>query len=230
MLTAKQDNRLTAAENLFVALKKDPTPYQADKALQAIVQQLDAFITRLKPLREQAQRNNNGGPSTGKSAARLHLATVTAEVAGDVFAYASKNQLPIIQALADYNEGQLRNLRGSRLTDVATAIFNELPNHQPQLGQDYALDAARSLEFEDAIAAYDKQKTKPRQSIVEGQAARTSLRTEFSTLSTLLKDQFARGMRKYKRSNKEFYDRIIGAREVIDRPGSHPKSAAVPAT
>ena len=45
-------------------------------------------------------------------------------------------------------------------------------------------------------------------------------------MGTLLKDRFARGLRKYKRANPAFYQRITAAREVIDLPGSNPKSKA----
>lgn len=228
MLTAKQDNRLTAAENLLAALKKDPAPYARDPSLQRIVQELDAFVAALAPLRQQAQRSSSGGPGEEKTTARLHLATVAAEVAGDLFAYAAEQKLPRVQALADYHESQLANLRGSRLTDVATVLLDELPAHQPALSADYGLDAARTQELQAAIQAYATQKTAPRQAAVEGKTARTGLRAQFSSMSTLLKDRFARGLRKYKRANPAFYERVKSAREVVDRAGSQPKPVAAP--
>ena len=50
--------------------------------------------------------------------------------------------------------------------------------------------------------------------------ARTSLRTEFAELGTLLQDRLMRLLRKYQRRAPEFYQRIIAARQVVDRPGS----------
>ena len=43
----------------------------------------------------------------------------------------------------------------------------------------------------------------------------------FSALSTLVQDRFERALRKYKRLDRAFYDRIMAAREVLDRPGTH---------
>lgn len=235
MLTAKQDNRLTAAENLSAALKTDPTPYVADKALKAVAQRLDEIIADMQPLRTATQRTATAGAPTGgkseKETARETLATVTAEIAGDVFAYASdpEKKQPALQALSDYNEGDLRNLRGSRLSDVATALLKELPNHQAVLGDVYGLDKARIKELDDATKAFNGLKTAPRQAQVDGKATRVSLRTEFAELATLLQDRFQRLMRKYKRRDAAFYNRVMAARAVVDRPGSAGSGAAAPA-
>ena len=224
MLTAKQDNRLSAAETLSAALKADPTPYAADKEIKTVAKRLDEIIADMQPLRTATQRTAKAGAPAGgssdKETARETLAIVAAEIAGDVFAYASEQKLPTLQALADYNETGLLKLRGSRLSDVATALLKELPNHKAVLEDEYGLDKARIKELEDAIKAFNGLKTAPREAQIDGKAARTSLRTEFAELGTLLKDRFQRLMRKYKRRDPAFHDRIMAARAVVDRPGS----------
>ena len=234
MLTAKQDNRLTAAENLAAALKADPTPYATDKALKAVAQRLDEIIADMQPLRTTAQRTaQSGAPAGGtsdKQTARETLAIVTAEIAGDVFAYASdpKKKQPALQALADYSEADLLNLRGSRLSDVATALLSELPNHKAVLEDEFGLDKVRIKELQDAISSFNGLKTAPRQQQVAGKATRTSLRAEFAELGTLLKDRFRRLMRKYKRRDAAFYNRVMDARAVVDRAGSNPAAITPP--
>jgi hypothetical protein len=234
MLTAKQDNRLTAAENLAAAGKADPTPYAKDKALKTVFRRLDEIIADMLPLRQQVQGAVQSGAPTGgnssKETARQTLAIVTAEIAGDVFAYASepKTKQPALQALADYNENGLLKLRGSRLTDVATALLTELPKHQAVLEDEYGIDATRTQELQDAIKAYGDLKTAPRQTQIEGKVARTSLRTEFAELGTLLKDRFQRLLRKYKRSNPDFYNRLTAARAVVDRSATSSSSTTIP--
>ena len=235
MLTAKQDNRLSAAETLAAALKHDPTPYAADKALQTVAARLGEIIADMQPLRTATQRTTQAGaPAGGKSdkeTARETLALVTAEITGDVFAYASDpdKKQPALQALADYSEADLLNLRGSRLSDVATALLAELPNHKAVLEADYSLDKARIKELQDAITAFNDLKTAPREAQVDGKAVRTSLRAEFAELGTLLKDRFQRLMRKYKRRAPDFYNRVMAARAVVDRPGSVPNAGRAPA-
>ena len=234
MLTAKQDNRLTAAENLAAALKADPSPYAADKALKTVAQRLDEIIADMQPLRTATQRTAQGSaPAGGKSdkeTARATLATITGEIAGDVFAYASDPQKkqPALQALSDYSEGDLLNLRGSRLSDVATALLAELPQHKAVLEDEYGLDKARIKELQDAISAFNDLKTAPRQAQIDGKATRTSLRTEFAELSSLLQDRFQRLMRKYKRRDPDFYNRIMAARAIVDRAGSTGGGNAAP--
>ena len=232
MLTAKQDNRLSAAENLAAALKANPTPYANDKALKTVAQRLDEIIADMQPLRTATQRTAKAGAPAGgqseKETAREDLAIVTAEITGDVFAYASERKLPALQALADYNENGLQKLRGSRLSDVATALLEELPNHKAVLEDEYGIDKARIKELQDAIKGFNDLKTTPRQTQIDGKATRVSLRAEFAELGTLLKDRFQRLMRKYKRRDADFYNRVMDARAVVDRPGSVPAGNVAP--
>ena len=225
MLTAQQDNRLTAAETLLAALRQDPAPYATDKALQTVVARLAVIIADMQPLRQQAQRSTAAkvaGQPSGKEQARAHLAQVAAEVAGDVFAYAGEQKNTPLQAVADYSQGDFENLRGSRLTDAATALYRAAsgPDHRPDLQANYDLSDERLQELQDALAAFEGLKTAPRQTVIEDKTARASLRVEFAELGTLLQDRLLRQLRKYERRSPDFYHRIVAARQVVDRPGS----------
>ena len=218
---------LTAAETLLAAFARDPAPYAQDKAMQRVVTQIQQIVADMQALRQQGQRSSSGGAAEGKQQARELLATAAAEVAGDVFAYATENKLSTLQALADYSAADLRNLRGSRLSDVAQALLQALPEHQATLADEYDLTPARVRELQDALTAFNQQKTAPRAAQIDGKAARASLRTEFSELGSLLQDQLMRLLRKYERRAPEFYARIVAARQVIDRPGAAPTKATV---
>ncbi len=221
----RQDNRLTAAETLLAALRQDPAPYATDKALQAVVARLAVIIADMQPLRQQAQRTaaaKVAGQPSSKEQARQHLAVVAAEIAGDVFAYAAEQQNTTLQAVADYSRSDFENLRGSRLTDAATALHQAAANpaNRPALQADYDLSDARLQEMADALAAFEGLKTQPRTAQIEGKTARTSLRAEFAELGTLLQDRLMRQLRKYERRSPAFYNRIVAARQVVDRPGA----------
>ncbi|AMR26598.1 hypothetical protein A0257_05415 [Hymenobacter psoromatis] len=225
MLTANQDNRLTAAENLLAALRQDPTPYATDKALQTGIARLAEIIADMQPLRQQAQRSSAtrvAGQPSDKQQARQHLTQVAGEVAGDVFAYASEQHNATLQAVADYSQSDLAKLRGSRLTDAATALYQATQDaaYKKALQATYALTDARLQELQDALAAFHDLKTEPRQAVIAGKTARASLRVEFSELSTLLQDRLMRLLRKYERQAPAFYARVVAARQVVDRPGS----------
>ncbi|MDO7886961.1 hypothetical protein [Hymenobacter cheonanensis] len=235
MLTAKQDNRLTAAETLLAALQHDPSPYATDKALQAVTQRLAELIATMLPLRQQAQRATLAkvaGQPSGKEQARAHLALVAAEIAGDVFAYADEQRNTALQAVADYSQADFEKLRGSRLTDAATALYNAAsgPEHRKALQADYDLTDARLQELADALAAFDALKAAPREAIIDGKTARASLRAEFAELGTLLQDRLMRQLRKYERRAPAFYARVVAARQVVDRPGAAVSAGPKPAT
>lgn len=234
MLTANQDNRLTAAETLLAALRQDPTPYATDKALQAVVARLAEIIADMAPLRQQAQRSTVAkvaGQPSSKEQARQHLTVVAAEVAGDVFAYATEQRNATLQAVADYSQGNFSNLRGSRLTDAATALYQATQDaaYKKPLQTGYALTDARLQELQEALAAFADLKTQPRQAIIAGKTARASLRAEFAELGTLLQDRLMRQLRKYERQAPAFYARVVAARQVVNRPGSGPGAPVVAA-
>ncbi|WBO84739.1 hypothetical protein [Hymenobacter yonginensis] len=206
MLTAKQDNRLTAAQNTLLALRQDPTPYQQDKALQNTLAELQQLTDDLGPLRQQTQRASKG-KTAAKTDRREQLATSASEIAGDLYAYATAQQDPGLQASANHSYGTLLNLRANALTDAAQHLL------------DYGVSPERLAELRDTLAAFSTSKNDPRQQISEAKAARLAIKDKFSQLATLLEDRLDRSLRKYARSAPEFYQRIQAARLIIDRPG-----------
>lgn len=65
--------------------------------------------------------------------------------------------------MADYSQGDFENLRGSRLTDAATALYQATQDaaHKKALKEDYDLSPARLQELQDALAAFEALKTAP---------------------------------------------------------------------
>jgi hypothetical protein len=228
MLTSKQDNRLTAAENTLAALQLDAQPYQHDQAVQDVVDELLQFITALQPLRAQGLRSKSKGVTSTKTDRRGTLATAAGEVAGDLYAYASKQQDRTLQATANVSYGTLLPLRPTALTDAAQAIHASATAHAAALTK-YGVTKERLQELQDAIDAFSGSKNEPRQHISEGKAARLAIKAKFADLAALLEDRLDRSLRKYARSHPEFYQRVLAARKVINRPGKQKSSPETPA-
>jgi hypothetical protein len=220
MLTTKQDNRLTAAENVAAALALDPTAYALDKALGQIRQELDTRLDELRPLRQQGVRAASPGATKTKGQRREQLCTAAAEVAGDLYSYATDQQNRSLQTSADYNYSSLFKLRPTALTDLAQHILDAAETHQTAL-LDYGVTPKRLQELRDALASFAGTKNDPRQQITEGKAARIAIREQFNQLATLLQDRLDRSLRKYARSAPTFYQQVLAARIVVDRPGGH---------
>ncbi|UOQ74027.1 hypothetical protein [Hymenobacter cellulosilyticus] len=229
MLTTKQDNRLTAAENVAAALTQDATPYAHDKALQQISQQLTVLLDALRPLRQKGIRTASQGSTKTKGQRREQLATSAAEVAGDLYSYATDQQNRALQTSADYNYSSFRKMRATALTDLVQHLYDEAETHQQAL-LDYGLTPARLQELKDALTAFTGTKNEPRQHITEGKAARILIKDQFSQLATLLEDRLDRSLRKYARSAPTFYHRLTAARQVIDRPGKQQGGTEDPST
>lgn len=226
MLTKKQDNRYKAYDNLHQALTLDPAPYQQDQALQAIIARLGLLVKGIKDDSVSGTRKTKG-ITQDKSAARDHLTTVAAELAGDLFAYATQQQSATLQAEANYNKADLAALSGTRLGSVVGLLRQRLTDHAPALAA-YAVDAARVQELDAALLAYDQQRNNPRQQVTQNAAVRVSTGERFRLLGSLVKDELLRAMRKYERRAPAFYTRVRSAREVLDQPATHQTPPVAP--
>ncbi len=226
MFTTSQQNRFVAYDNLQKALNLDATPFQNDAAMLDFNQRLGILIAAMRAAQKPGLRIKKG-LTLDKQAARLHLNTVAAEMAGDLFAYATKLQNATLQAEADYSEGDLRNLSGVRVTITVDNLINRIKEHQAALAT-YAVDAARIKELEDALTAYDGRRSSPRQQVTENSAARMTTGQLFRAAASLVRDELQRSLRKYARSAPAFYARVISAREVIDLTATHGGSDNTP--
>lgn len=226
MLTKKQENRYKAYSNLHQALTFDTSPYVKDKALQDIINRIGSAVQGITTNLVPGARKTKG-VTQDKETARLTLTTYAAELAGDLFSYATKIQDATLQAEADYSKGDLDNLSGTRLTTVVRLIRQRLTDHATPL-ENYAVDADRLKEFDDAFLAYNGRRNNPRQQIGQNAATRLTTGGYFRLLGTLVRDELLRALRKYQRLNPEFYARIISAREVIDLPGTHDTTDETP--
>ena len=226
MLTKNQDNRYKAYGNLHQALTLDPTPYQKDKAMQGIVARLGTNVQGITDNLVPGARKTKG-LTQDKSAAKAALTTAAAELAGDLYAYASNIENATLQAEADYSRGDLDSMSGTRLTTVVGLLRQRLTDHATPLA-DYDVNATRLKEFDDALLASNTQRNNPRQQIGANAATRLTTGTHFRTLVTIVKDELQRALRKYERLAPTFYARVRSAREVIDQPATHQPATAPP--
>ena len=219
MLTVTQDNRYTAYDNLHKALTFNPAPYQTDQALKDIVAELGTGIGDINILRKGKARPNTGS-SEAKTEAKQLLADVAAEVAGDMFEWATKTADRSLQADNDYNAAGLFELRGTRIIDVTGHILDQARASKAAMDA-YAIADARLQELETVRLAFDTLRPSPRQLRTQSKALNQTIGQRFSSLATIVQDRFERTIRKYKRLDRAFYDRVMAAREVLDLPGTH---------
>ncbi len=226
MLTVTQDNRYTAYDNLHKALIFDLTPYQTDEALKDIIAELGTGIGGINTLRKGKLRPTTGS-SEAKTEAKQLLADVAGEVAGDMFEWATKTANRSLQADNDYNTTSLFILRGTRIIDITGHILDQARASKAAMGK-YAIADTRLQELEDVRLAFDTLRPSPRQLRTQAKALNQTIGQRFSALSIIVQDRFERAIRKYKRLDRPFYDRVIAAREVLDLPGTHASPAPPP--
>ncbi len=215
MLTQRQENRYLAYDNLYQALKRDPSIYQQDVAFRDIVERIERAVKGIVANRGIIGEHPTKGVTKDKTAAKTKLITVAAELAGDLFAYATKNKNAVLQAESQLSKSYLRDISGVRLISLTTMLRERLTEHAAAL-EAYAVSASRLQEFDDAFDAYDQQRNGPRLQVGKIAAVRITVNRHFDTLADLVKDELMPSLRKYERQAPEFFVRVISAREVID--------------
>lgn len=235
MLTNTQTNRLASTETLVQVLQEEQAAYAADKPLQRLVGELATWVADLKPLRRQVLRTpgtSAGTATDDKSESKLLLATLAAEVGGDALAYAAEKHKPALLAAADHGTAELERMRDSELITTATELLDAVKAELQASPQDFGeyLTPERIADLDAALIAFDAEKTTPQAEKTSGQGARTSLRTRFKTLTTLTADRLRPLMRKYKRGNRPFWDRVKAAAGVIDHAATHATATPKPTT
>ena len=233
MLTNTQTNRLASTETLVQVLQEEQAAYAADKPLQRLVAELATWVTDLKPLRRQVlltPGTSAGTATDDKSESKLLLATLAAEVGGDALAYAAEKHKPALLAAADHGTSELERMRDSVLVTTATELRDAAKAELQANPQDFGeyLTPERLADLDAALAAFDAEKTAPQAEKTSGQGARTSLRTQFKALSALTADRLRPLMRKYKRSNPAFWQRVEAAASIVNHAATHATATPKP--
>ncbi|MBS0660782.1 MAG: hypothetical protein JSR82_21395 [Verrucomicrobia bacterium] len=189
-------------------------------ATPAVVESLRLLEAEIALMREASvtQTRPTKGITEAKSDVRGDLEDAVLELSDALGALAAERDDRILEAAADVTPSSLGRLSGEALDREVTSLVKLARERLSELAP-HGVSEAEVKEVEDAQKAFAAIKTQPRQAIV-GRAAQTAALPErVSAMKEFLRERLDRQMRRFRRSQPEFYAEYRGARVVLGENG-----------
>jgi len=190
-------------------------------ALGEVHTDLQALIVEIEAKNRELMTATEGKTSV-KSKAIDELISSIVPVASAAKAYATRNNLLELKALADYSESKLKHLthaelpiKAKNIKDAAQGVLASLTG--------YGVTQAK-LDLVDAkLEALKNAKGNKDVSFTDRSATRVALTQLFDKADELLKDEADGIVEVVKESHPDFYNQYFAARVIKDLGGSHTK-------
>jgi hypothetical protein len=204
-------------------------------AVWAALTAIADMVTRLQGFASDLQGTSGiqGTPQTGiaggKRRANVTMINLAAEIAGDLHAFAVKNNDTVLVAKVDLHVSDLAN-RGDTVVGPHCQEIHDLANTHAADILSFGTTAADITALKTAIDAYTPLVTKPRETIVSRKVVTGEIEATQNDADNLLKDELDRSMRKFKTKNAPFFGEYTNARMIIDlgTPGDKPATPPAP--
>jgi hypothetical protein len=174
-----------------------------------MVQRLGALADEIKKA-SGIQGTPRDGIASGKNRKQVAMINLAAEVAGDVHSLAVAQKDEVLAAKSAIENSDLVNTPDTLVAARCREIY--------KLG----MDPAAALD--EAIQAYEKVATAPREATVIAKGVTASIDANIRSADALLKKELDKTMRKFQRKNPDFAQAYADARIIVDLGAS--KTAA----
>ncbi|MCR5888298.1 hypothetical protein LRS06_11080 [Hymenobacter sp. J193] len=222
-MTDKQRARLAMLQATLGVLTDHTPLYLTNKALTAARLSLAALVAGLDPT-AATQQAAGAAPKPGavKQKTKARLASLTAETAAALLAYADEIQDISLHTDADYTEKGLLRATDNDLPRIAKNIHtraNELltPLKEQGVTQQELTDLAA------ALAAFKAEQAAPRVSTADTKAQNAALAADLRTATALLRNRVDKYLVRYRRPQPGFHTAYQSARQIINTAASKEK-------
>lgn len=184
--------------------------------LVAFAEAFGEFETTISNIDTQRliQEGETTGITADKQKVGEEMIQVTLEVAGAVYAYASKIGNNELMKKVNYSHSKLKQSRDSILRDICQLIHDEANNIIADL-TDYGKTAQDLEQQQKKIDDFSAIIAKPRVAITSIKTATQKLKELFKTADNILKTRLDKLIEKYKKTQPKFYTDYKSARIII---------------
>lgn len=226
-MTNPQQNKLAMYLAVLGVMDKYNAVWSPLTAIADMVTRLQGFVSDL-----QGASGIQGTPQTGiaggKRRANVAMINLAAEIAGDLHAFAVKNNDTVLAAKVDLHVSDLAN-EGDTVIGPHCQEIHDLANTNAAGILPFGTTAADITALKTAIDAYTPLVTKPREAIVSRKVVTGDIEATQNDADALLKDELDRSMRKFKTKNPPFFGEYTNARMIIDLGSQSNPPPAAPA-
>jgi len=198
-----------------VVTTEDHAPiYASHVAFTEGVEALGETITALDAQIQAAQ--GNPGATTAKEQARLGLCAISMEVIGAVKAYCAVAQDPELLGRVSFAASTICTGKVSEVVGRCKNVWQAATDNAQALAK-YGVTPAKLTKLNNAIKAFDKMKTAPRQQQAIKSAARKLIPVLVNSGVGILRDQLDQLMPQFNGANPAFFNAYFAARVVVSQ-------------
>jgi hypothetical protein len=211
-------NRVAMLTAVFgVVTSEQYQPVYADHlAFSEAVDSLSHILTAVDAQNQVAQ--GNPGASNVKEQARLGLCACACEVIGAIKAYCAVASDPELCGKVNFTTSTVTAGNVNQVVARCKTIHTAANENIEALGK-YGITATKLTKFKNAIAAFDKVKTAPRQHRVTKSAATRLLPQLVRSGMSIVRNQMDGLMPQFKESAPNFFQEYQAARVIVDHRG-----------
>lgn len=185
-------------------------------AIPALQEAIDALIDLILEINLNVKiQTEPSGAAKAKREALVELGDAAFEVAGAVFAFASKGREADLAAKVDFARTAVTAgsenaivARCQTILECATAHLDSLDEH--------GLTQAKVTALKQKLKAFDTLRSLPRQAIAAGAAATKALERLFPETDKLLEERIDRVVWPFRAAAPDFYEKYQVSRRIVD--------------
>jgi len=228
----KLENKLIMLKTVLSVLHQNQAIWMEVAPLVAAYAELQLLVAQIESAK-QLTAQTNSGLVTANQQLQKRLIEQAFELASMLFAYASRNNDPVLLAKVDFPVSQLRNLRDDELATKCLSVLTLGRNKEEALVE-YGTTPEKLSMFGELTNQYVEQLPNRRVSVAERKAANEKIKNMLFGAMAITTEQLDRLMIGFKTTHLDFYAAYLNARKVIDygtrheTPGTSPNSPVAP--
>lgn len=213
-LTSKQEKKLNMCDLVIVKCDENATVVNTTPALAAA---LDEFKAKIALIHAAAPTSANviTGFATDKTAQKKSVSQMAAVIAGQIYAYASKNKNPVLKEAVDFSASDIYRTKDGELAARCQTIHDLGVTNIAALA-DFGVTNAALTELQTAIQAYVDSAPKPRSAIADRSTVKRNIENLFFEAEDILIEQMDKLVESMSKTQPDFVNTYKSARVIID--------------
>jgi Carboxypeptidase regulatory-like domain len=186
-MNAKQESNLNMCHSVLTHCETNAAITSTVTAYSNAIATLKTTLSAISSTVQQQLRNTKG-ITISKGENKQSLASLTVEIAGAVFAYASDIANTILKNAAKITVSELLRSRDEEMGPRCSAILKLAQNNKDEL-KPYGITDAVITSLQAAIDAYTAAVPAPRNAAAQNAAYRETLKSLFKTANSIIKEK-----------------------------------------
>lgn len=215
------ENKLIMLKAVLSLLQQYQSLWQAATPLADVYDYLKGLVAQIEQFKQLTSQSNSGLVAAKQNLQEM-LIDLAFELGSMLFAYAKRNNDPVLQAKVDFTISQLRNMRDDELATKCLSVL-ALGQSKAESLIEYGTTPERLSTFSELTNEYVEQLPNRRVTVSERKMANEKIKNLLAEALHATSEQLDRLMVRFKSTEPDFYASYLNARKVVDYGIRHEK-------